>query len=161
VKKKTTITANNRKNIQIKQEHSRSMTTAHLIKKTAPLLFLLGATALSTGCKDSRLEYSEMMYEPAKVTQKEHHGSWIQPMMVGKVWTYIHHPEQNILRFSGEIPFRIDDKSLYKRLNTNDSVTVSYREVYKITMDDINNDGLKEDIAVAIKGCEFFDAVKK
>lgn len=123
------------------------------------------AASFLTGCKDTRTELSDVIHEDAKVAKMEHHSSYITlvPMRVGKVtiMNQIHHPERNNITFKGKLKFEVDNKKIYKRVKLGDKADVSYRESYKLTFEDLNKDGKKEQISREFSDYVFVDAQPK
>jgi len=113
------------------------------------------------GCKDRRTEYSKLKHENAVVTAQYHRNSSMYPMRIGKVTTMHHRPAINRTTFDGNIDFKINDRAIFERLDINDSVDLTYREVYRAVYDDTNNDGVKELISREFRRYEFDNAVKK
>ena len=140
----------------------------YLRNKRAPYVLAAGlAASLFTGCvrKESRTELSDILHQNANVVRMEHRNRWMQsiPMRVGKITTiqYIHHPERNIIVLDGEVDFEINNKEIYGRFKEGDYADVLYRESYKLTFEDLNGDGVKEQTGKTLTGYEFVDAQKR
>lgn len=138
----------------------------YLRNKSAPYILSVGlASSLLTACKQVKTEISDVLHEDAKVVGMEHKNSWMQPMPIhaGKIRTiyFIHHPERNIISFDGKVDFEINNKEVFSRFKQGDSASVSYRQSYRLTFDDIDGDGKKDLVNKVLVDYDFLDAQPK
>ncbi|MCX6747209.1 MAG: hypothetical protein NTU63_03705 [Candidatus Pacearchaeota archaeon] len=63
--------------------------------------------------------------------------------------------------FDGNVDFEVDDRRLFSIFRVGDKADVTYREVYLLTYDDLNDDGEKELIKKSFLGNSFRDAQPK
>lgn len=130
-----------------------------LRKKSLPYLLAISlAVSILSGCKEHKTEYSEPKHEEATVIYKHHRVSWMQPIPCGKSFTYIIHPARYDTTFTGSIEFEVNDSQIFNRFEEKDLADVTYREVYKLTYDDLDGDGKKELLERKLKEYEFLDA---
>ena len=113
-------------------------------------LMLLGLA----GCKEYKTEYSDVKHEDALVSYKKHRNSYIAQLNEQRTY----HPEEYEIVFDGKIRFVLDNKEMFKRFNSNDQADVSYREKYRLILDDTNKDGTNELIQKNFMDAEFIDA---
>ncbi|MEI7718412.1 MAG: hypothetical protein WCI72_00975 [archaeon] len=137
-------------------------TNFYSIAKRSLLAGLLIGTL--SGCNETRRELSDIVYEEAKVTQKEHSDGYttfrIIPCGNSTMIIPSTSSDGNRVTFSGDIDFTIDNEDLYNRFNEGDLVRLGYRESYKHTFEDLNKDGVKEKTQTLFEGYVFESAEK-
>jgi len=119
---------------------------------------LAGGLILFAGCKEYRTEYSAPKNEDAVVSEKYHRSAYITFMHVGKTMMPLSHPAVNRTTFDGIIDFTVSGREIYDRFNEQDKANVFYREVYRLTYDDLDKDGKKEFVNREFVDYEFLDA---
>lgn len=155
--------------------------------KTLVTLALLGTLALGgSGCKNCgekawssyAEEESGVIYEDAIVSETVYspsrHGSDLAPTIditgeggLGVAIVDVQIPEKYAIVFKcqhGKFIVEGTDrkhKELWGRFNRGDSVTVSYKEMYKSTYKDTDCDGKKELIHKSLIGYDFLEAQLK
>lgn len=128
---------------------------------------LLAASFTGINCsrRETRTELSDVLHEDARIVSMEHRNAWLQPIRhkVGKntITTYIRHSEKNKIEFGGKVDFEINNKAIYERFKEGDLADISYRENYKLTFEDLDGDGKKEETGRVLKEYVFVDAVRK
>ena len=131
--------------------------------KNLQRLVLVGLSTLvfSFGCKDYRIEYSEVKHETARVTLHEYVPestslSFDIDMDGGISNSIDTDPEEYNITFKGKIDFELDNKEIFDRFKLEDKADVSYKEKHGKTYDrDGKTRYLKKD---EIVGNEFVDA---
>lgn len=91
----------------------------------------LGATLGLAGCKSYLIVCSDMQHETGKVVNKQSWG-------IGNLSSH------EIVIEGKKQYFTINQEDVYNQLKIGDSVRVDYRERYRLTFDDTNNDGYEE-----------------
>lgn len=140
--------------------------------KKSYLYVIVGAGALLcaslTNCncrRETRTELSDILHEDARVTSMQHSDAWKEQIRGGNGASLsigeINRPEENRINFGGKIKFNVNNKEIYERFKEGDLVDVSYRENYKLTFQDLDGDGEKEQTGKTLKGYVFVDAQKK
>ena len=90
--------------------------------------------------KGTWVEESDVIHEEAVVTQKVYRGSTFQS------------PGMNKIIFDGaDVDFEVEsypgsgENEFYEKFNKGDKVDISYNTIYKVTFEDLNKDGVKEE----------------
>ena len=148
-----------------------------LSRKSLPYIATIGIS-LFTACKEVKTEISDVLHEDGKVVDlvysPSNHGTGIGPTVdltgdggMGIAVTSVDIPEKYAVVFRcqhGKFIIEGTDekyKNLWSRLEENQEVDITYRERYKITYDDIDNDGKKEPIEKRLIKYDFLDAQPK
>ncbi|MCB9358860.1 hypothetical protein H6503_02930 [Candidatus Woesearchaeota archaeon] len=132
----------------------------YLRQRTLPYLLAGGlAIGLLTGCKEVKTEYSEQLtidgVVAAKVYKEEQYlnpsddinpMNDIDPFFDMKKGRYATKQDEefNVFINTGIGRYKIDSKRLFKLVEVNSPVKVTYRERFRSTYDDIDKDGEKE-----------------
>jgi hypothetical protein len=131
--------------------------------KTLQRLLLVGLSTLVLslpGCKEYKIEYSDVKHENAIVSLHEYfpENTSIDFGFDGKMSINTNPAEYNI-EFKGKIIFKLNNKQVFDRFQLEDLVEVSYKEIHGKTY---GRDGktryLESD---EIVGNEFVDAKKR
>ena len=95
------------------------------------LLVLAGIFLLTlVGC--AKVINTETITVDATVIETSHRGAWIQPVVAGKVTTFITHPEQNIVKIQYEdIVISVNDKELYNYYKDRNGETIECNLITK------------------------------
>jgi hypothetical protein len=161
-----------------------------MINKILATLGLLGILTLS-GCDSYRSERSPVLHEDARVAAKIHSpsrhntdigftaiklggsfgmdygGNFGLRIGNGMQLSSTSIPEKYGILFEcqhGNFTSQGSDerhKNLYNRLQTNDIVDVTYRELYEVHYSDVNNDGKQEVVERKMYAMDFLDAQVK
>ena len=132
-----------------------------LIRKTAPYIMAIGLGTSLFSCRETKTELSDVLHEDAKVISMYHRNRYFVPIPMGKMIGLMPHQEVNEIKFEGDIDFSLDDEKIFKRFKEGDNADVSYREIYKLTFEDLNKDGIKEQTSKYLEGYKFIDATPK
>ncbi len=110
------------------------------------LLLFGGILLCLTGCKEYVTEYSKLKHEEAEVVDKR---------------TGFHYPSGYYynITFKGDMYLTINNEGIYDIFNLNDKADLSYREIYQVTLEDIDKDGRKEVTERKFLDYIFVDAV--
>ena len=146
----------------------------HLRNKCFFYIFAVGlAAGLFSGCSETKIEYSERINTAGTVIQKKHvKKSYLNPMDDINPMRNIdptfdlkkgRHITKQDEQFNVYIDtkvrrFRVNNKFLFKNVEVNSAIDVSYRERYRSTYEDIDGDGKDDLVKRVLTGYEFVDA---
>lgn len=142
----------------------------YLRNKSTPYILATGVAAtVLAGCKDTKTELSEILHDEATIESKQYvvhpdddQFNWGivfgSPSAAVILSEYKHY---YIVFQSKKIRFNVYNKELFNRFNTNDIADVTYREVYRLTYDDIDGDGKTDLVNKVLTDYKFLDAQPK
>lgn len=95
------------------------------------LLVLIGIFLLAlVGC--AKVINTEIVTVDATIIESSHQGAWIQPVIAGKFRTFIHHPEQNIVKIQyKDIVISVNDRELYNYYKGRNGETIECNLITK------------------------------
>jgi len=136
------------------------------------LSILTGGLILLAGCKEYRTEYSPQTNTVGTVVEKKHiaehylnpidninpmrHIDPLFDMKKGRMLTK-QREEFRVVVNTDVGSLTRNDKGLFNSVEENSHMNVSYREIYRLTYDDLNKDGTKELVGREFIGYEFLD----
>lgn len=157
------------------------MNSIHNFFKGSGLSYTLAlGLSLFSGCRETKIEYSPVLYEDATVVDvvyvPSRHGSGAGPTFamdfdgnpsMGIAVTSVEIDENYAVVFKCQHGKFISEgsderhKDLWKRMAEEMEVDVTYKEIYRVVYDDIDKDGKKEVIEKVLTGRDFLDAQPK
>lgn len=119
--------------------------------KNLQRLALVGLSTLIlslSGCKEYKIEYSEIKHETARVSLQEYVPESTNMSRnvdsEGDVsFSVDTDPTEYNIAFKGKIDFKLDNKEIFDRFKLEDKADVSYTEVYWAVYDKFKDDGIE------------------
>jgi hypothetical protein len=119
---------------------------------------LAAMTLLATGNKETKIEFSDILQENAKVVKTRYETARADVNVLGTQVRYTNYPPRYIVKFDGRVDFEVDSKELFDIFKEGDPAVVFYREILRRTYEDVNGDGFLEMTGSKIRGHKFVNA---